>query len=126
MWRAFLFIKNEEELYMLYELKLRNEKGNDVVHTKDFIKSKELLNALKLNKKVFEDEEEQVLALVDFVAGLFDVTTDEILEGIDAHDLQDVMFDNFYKVLGYGEKKRQSLIHIMKEGQVMEDLEDEI
>lgn len=111
---------------MIYELKLRDEKGKEVIHTKDFIKSKELLNALKLNKQVFEDEEEQVLALVNFVAGLFEVTADEILEGIDAFELNEKLFDNFYKVLGYGEKKRQALLHLMKQGEVLteEDLED--
>lgn len=111
---------------MKYELKLRNEQGNEVVYTKDFIKSRELLNALKLNKEIFEDEEEQVLALVNFVAGLFDVTVDDILDGIDAHYLSNVMFENFYKVLGYGEKKRQMLMELLTNGNPLEELTQEI
>lgn len=109
---------------MIYELKLRGQNGEEIIHTKDFIKSKELLNALKLNKQVFEDEEEQVLALVDFVANLFGIKSDDIFEGIDAFDLQEKMFENFYKILGYGEKKRKALIQIQVNGEIP-DLEEE-
>lgn len=105
---------------MIYELKLRNAEGKETIHTKDFISSKNLLNALKLNNQVFEDEEEQVLALVDFVAGLFDIKADEIFEGLDAHDLMREMYDIFYKVLGWGEKKRQTAIAFQMDGETPE------
>lgn len=108
---------------MIYELTLRKEDGSTIVHTKDFIKSKELLNALKLNKKEFQDDEEQLLALTDYVANVFGIATDDILEGVDAHDLETTLLDIFYKILGYGEKKRVKLLQLIKQGEIVEDEE---
>lgn len=100
----------------MYTLDLTNSKTKEVTtKTATWVSGRTMLTALKLNNTVFEDEVEQVMALVDFVANLFDIKSDEILEGIQAHELMAKMYEIYYKVLGYSEKKSQKLIQLMQD-----------
>ncbi|AMW98454.1 phage tail assembly chaperone G [Rummeliibacillus stabekisii] len=108
----------------MYTLELTNPKTKEVTtHTKDWVSAKNLITALKLNNEVYQDEVERTLGLVNYVAGLFDIKSDEILEGIQAHELMKRMYEIYYKVLGYSEKKAQRLIQIMQDVEMEEDLD---
>ncbi|AMW99204.1 phage tail assembly chaperone G [Rummeliibacillus stabekisii] len=108
----------------MYTLELTNPKTKEVTtHTKDWVSAKNLITALKMQNEVHESELESAMALVDFVANLFGIKSDEILEGIQAHDLMKRMYEIYYKVLGYTEKKAQRLIQIMQDVEMEEELD---
>lgn len=108
----------------MYTLELTNPKTKEVTtHTKDWVSAKNLITALKMQNEVHESELESAMALVDFVANLFGIKSDEILEGIQAHELMKRMYEIYYKVLGYTEKKAQRLIQIMQDVEMEEELD---
>ncbi|WP_150284162.1 phage tail assembly chaperone G [Rummeliibacillus sp. TYF-LIM-RU47] len=108
----------------MYTLELTNPKTKEVTtHTKDWVSAKNLITALKLQNEVHESELDSAMALVDFVANLFGIKSDEIFEGIQAHELMKRMYEIYYKVLGYSEKKAQRLIQIMQDVEMEEELD---
>ncbi|MBK5497412.1 phage tail assembly chaperone G [Peribacillus sp. TH14] len=108
----------------MYTLELTNPKTKEVTtHTQVWVSGKQLLTALKLNNSVYEDDEESTMALISFVADLFGIKANDILEGIQAHDLMQRMYEVYYKVLGYSEKKSQKLIQFMKDGETEAELD---
>ncbi|PJN91405.1 phage tail assembly chaperone G [Bacillus sp. mrc49] len=103
----------------MYQLDLTNSKTKEVkTLTQTWVSGKQLITALKLNNAVYEDDEESTMALVTFVADLFGVKADDILDGIQAHELMEKLYEVYYQVLGYSEKKKQKLIQYMKDGEM--------
>lgn len=103
----------------MYTLDLTNSKTKEVTTlTQPWVSGKQLLTALKLNNAAYEDDEESTMALVNFVADLFGVKANDILEGIQAHELMEKLYEVYYQVLGYSEKKIQKLIQFMKDGEM--------
>ncbi|MDQ7860606.1 hypothetical protein RCO48_04585 [Peribacillus frigoritolerans] len=52
---------------------------------------------------------ESTMALVNFVADLFGIKANDILDGIQAHELMQKLYEVYYKVLGYSEKKESEV-----------------
>jgi hypothetical protein len=103
----------------MYTLDLTNSKTKEVTTlTQPWVSGKQLITALKLNNAAYEDDEESTMALVNFVADLFGVKANDILEGIQAHELMEKLYEVYYQVLGYSEKKIQKLIQFMKDGEM--------
>ncbi|MET1177567.1 hypothetical protein ABG775_06275 [Peribacillus simplex] len=108
----------------MYTLELTNSKTKEVTTlTQPWVSGKQLITALKLNNAVYENDEESTMALINFVADLFGIKANDILEGIQAHDLMQKLYEVYYKVLGYSEKKSQKLIQFMKDGEVEAELD---
>ncbi|MGE6379773.1 phage tail assembly chaperone G [Peribacillus muralis] len=108
----------------MYTLDLTDSKTKEVTTlTQTSVNGKHLITALKIHTAVYEDEVESTMALINFVADLFDVKANDILEGIQAHELMDKMYEVYYKVLGYSEKKSQKLIQFMKDGEMEPELD---
>lgn len=79
------------------------------VHKVEFVSTRQLMKALELQAKTFKSEFEQVNALIEYVASLFDITVDEILDGTPSNEISDTLQNIMFDVMGFDEKKRQEI-----------------
>lgn len=89
----------------IYDQKTKETK----VHKVEFVSTRWLMKALELQSKTFETEHEQVNALIEYVASLFDITPDEILDGTPSNEITETLESIMFDVMGFDEKKRLAI-----------------
>lgn len=100
-----------------YELKLVNsETGKTEIFEKDFISVRKTQEALRIieEQEKSQSELETFNSQVAFIASVFnDVTVDMVLDGLDASTGMDTLNSLFFRILGYDEKKIQTILEKM-------------
>lgn len=89
----------------IYDPKTKETK----IHKVEFVSTRHMLKALELQAKTFESEFEQVNALIEYVASIFGITADEIIDGTPSNEISDVLESIVFDVMGFDEKKRQAI-----------------